>query len=69
MKSTSEISPFKLGDNVKLTSGGGPLMNVELIDQARSLVHCVWFGDDNSGPHRSVFGKSQLMISDSPPQP
>lgn len=47
------------GDIVQLASGG-PHMTVEAVNEDKDEVACVWFVNDDSGPHRAVFSAAIL---------
>ncbi len=54
-------SPFKIGDTVRLKSGGA-LMTVEgFNDDAEEFVVCVWF--EKNKAQREVFKKAVLQPS------
>jgi len=56
---------FKVGDIVRLKSGG-PKMTVTEIDDEEDLFHCRWFAD-NKQPENGLFEADTLELAETSP--
>lgn len=56
------MQKLKMGDVVKLKSGGPKMTICGIKEEDRSAINCVWFASDYDGPFYNSFFESNLEL-------